>query len=373
MLLHDAVGARETEAAATLRIFRAEEWLEHVVEDVLGHPLAGVRHAEQHVATDLRPRVGLSVGAVDEHHLGLDPQSSAHDHCVASVDDEVHQHLLELARIGIYGAQAVSRHDLELDGLAHHGADERQHPIDELVQIQSPRLKGLTPAESQKPSSQIGGALPGVEHFGHHLPGTACGQLPLEELRVVEDDREQIVEVVGDTSSEAPHRFQSLPAQQLVLQPTLGSSIGYVASDPHGRSVPVAIENHVLYRVDHAPRSRAELDCVVGETPGFGQRCQKQPRRFGRWEELEEAGADDLGGRLEPECADECRIRLHEATIWIGDEVRGDVVVEVELHELTRLVSLTGQGLLVQNRDAIGRFGVPRKDPLDELCVAAVE
>ena len=54
------------------------------------------------------------------------------------------------------------------------------------------------------------------------MPGL---QIVVEKFCVASDDREQIVEVVGDTPGELPERFHLLCLPQLLFRPAFGSDV----------------------------------------------------------------------------------------------------------------------------------------------------
>ena len=102
---------------------------------------------------------------VDLHVGGLDRELAALGHGVAGVDHEVHEHLLDLTRVG-QGQAEVGRERLdELDVFAE---DPPEHLLDtrgDLVEVEADGLQHLLAAEGQKLPGQRHRAIGGFLHL----------------------------------------------------------------------------------------------------------------------------------------------------------------------------------------------------------------
>ena len=90
-----------------------EEGFEDLAQLVLGDADAVVDHPDHRIiARGHRRPVALQVLG-QRHRLGLDPDVAALGHGVAGVDNQVDQHLLDLALVGADAPQPAPRHPAE--------------------------------------------------------------------------------------------------------------------------------------------------------------------------------------------------------------------------------------------------------------------
>src|SRR6516162_8000076 len=80
----------------------------------------------------------------------LDRQLSPQRHSVSSVDDEVHENLLDLPRIGSDGSQARVQEQLQLNIFANQAPEHFAKALDERVQVDDFGYQHLPAAESQQ-------------------------------------------------------------------------------------------------------------------------------------------------------------------------------------------------------------------------------
>src|SRR6266540_2937320 len=118
--------------------------------DVEAHAAPGVRDRQHDVPTG--PQVGLLRGhaLVDHPVRGRDVEPTASGHGITRVDDEVHDHLLDLPAIGGDPAEIRVRHEDELDALGEHAIQDPWHAAHDVVEIQRHRLQHLLAAEYQQ-------------------------------------------------------------------------------------------------------------------------------------------------------------------------------------------------------------------------------
>ena len=101
----DAVDRGQPEAGAVALGLGGEEGLEGAVDGGLVHAGAGVGDTQPDVTARPQAGPGLGVGGVGLQVAGLDAELPAARHGVAGVDGQVHQHLFELAPVGLDGPQ----------------------------------------------------------------------------------------------------------------------------------------------------------------------------------------------------------------------------------------------------------------------------
>ena len=102
-------------------------------------------------------------------------QDATGRHGVGGVDRQVHDHLLDLAAIGVHEEWLVGEVDLEPDRLTQQPAHEGRRIGDHGAQIEALRARRLAPREDQELARQPGAALRVLgqldEAFLHGSPG----------------------------------------------------------------------------------------------------------------------------------------------------------------------------------------------------------
>jgi hypothetical protein len=99
------------------------------------------------------------MGVVQFDVRRLDQQLSAGRHRVAGVDGEVHQDLLELARIGVHAREVRREPGLELDVLAQRSAEQPVQLGHDDVEVEHLGTHHLATAEDQQLARQRGRPL----------------------------------------------------------------------------------------------------------------------------------------------------------------------------------------------------------------------
>ena len=87
---------------------------------------------------------------------GIDGQRAAAGHGVAGVDREVHQHLLQLARVGQDRPQVTGERGDQLDVLAEGPAQHFLHCGDDGVEVEYPWLYHLPAGEGEQLAGEAG-------------------------------------------------------------------------------------------------------------------------------------------------------------------------------------------------------------------------
>ena len=184
--------------------------------------------------------IGVDVILVECHALGLDRQRATVGHRLAGVHRHPDQGLLDLRGVGLDGVEVLALDDRQVHVLAQGALEELVEVGDDLVQVDDLGRRDLAAAEDQELAGERGAALAGLANLGQ-----VCLQLGVaregvgDEVRVVEDDREQVVEVVGDPAGHLADRFQ--PSGPLELRvdaeapELLDAAVGDVGRDREAR------------------------------------------------------------------------------------------------------------------------------------------
>ena len=161
------------------------------------HSAARVAHAQHDVPPRLGGRVLPGKGFIDLNVRGLNDDSSALRHGIASIDCQVHQHLLDLTRVRVDHAQILARHALQFNVLAEQPGQHLLHVIGGLVQIHGYRLQHLPAAEGKQALRQILGRCPCILDLVDHLP--VCfrqARLVFQDFAISQDHSKKIIEVM---------------------------------------------------------------------------------------------------------------------------------------------------------------------------------
>ncbi len=136
------------------------------------------------------------------------------------MNGQIHEHLLELSRIGHDVPESGIERDVEIDVGAKQAAKHLIQVGNGAVEGQDLRLEHLPPAEGEQLAGECRGAMAGVaDLLDVGADGIALFQLLEHEVAVAQDTGQQVVEVVGDAARELSHRLHSLRLATLVLAP----------------------------------------------------------------------------------------------------------------------------------------------------------
>ncbi len=142
---------------------------------------------------------------------GGDRQGSAARHRVARVHGQIEHHLLDLTRVDHQPSQPFVQVEPNLHVLAQQASHHFGQAAQNLIQIHHSRLEQLLATESQQLLRQRRGALTGpvdLEHVGARR--RRFRHRVEQQEAVAEDDRQQVVEIVGDTPGEPADRLHLL-------------------------------------------------------------------------------------------------------------------------------------------------------------------
>jgi hypothetical protein len=204
-LLHDSEDSGEPEPRALARGLRGEERLEDASLGRLVDADARVAHGDHHVVSRHQAVVFGRERRVDLNVRRRDDELSALRHRVPGVHDQVHDDLLDLARIGLHESEIGRQPRLQLDVLAE---EPRQHLAgvrDDLVEIEDLGLHHLAATEREDLPREVGGppsGRPDLLEVGP--PWRRRAHFEQEDVAVAEDHGEDVVEVVGDAPASSP-------------------------------------------------------------------------------------------------------------------------------------------------------------------------
>jgi len=215
----DSVGRGQSQSSALSGTLGGEERLEEVAARGFGHSDAGVGQRDHHVLARTHAQALGGEALVEMHQGGLNGELAAMGHGVARIDRQVHEHLLEPARVGLDGVLRGSRNGHQLDVFADQPPQQFLNLDHQLVDPHGARFERLAAAEGQKLVRQ--GAAP-LRRPPDLLQRGPLGFLqvgpPQQHVAVAGDHREQIIEIVSHTAGQPPYGFHLLCLPELLLE-----------------------------------------------------------------------------------------------------------------------------------------------------------
>ena len=135
-MLDDAVDHGKAEPG-TLRSFGAEERFEDAALGFGVHSYPGVADGEHYIFARLGRRMRASIAFVERDIRSFNGELAAARHRIAGIDRQVHDDLLDLARISLGRAQVGSRHHHQFDILADQAGKHSEVFRDHRIQIEN--------------------------------------------------------------------------------------------------------------------------------------------------------------------------------------------------------------------------------------------
>jgi hypothetical protein len=211
-----------------------------------------------------------------------DGEPAAVGHGVAGVDGEVHEDLLDLARVGLDAAEL----GIELGGQLHVLADGAPQELVDArhrgVEVEDLGLQHLPAREGQELAGERRGLLAGRHDLVEAAAMGGLGGAALEpELSVADDRREQVVEVVGHAPGELADRFHALRLAQLLLELALLGDVAQDAAVGHDPARLVAHRGRRFAGRELAAVFPAQLELEVPDRAPLGQDRHQPPALAG--------------------------------------------------------------------------------------------
>ena len=233
-----------------------------------------------------------------------DRQHTAAGHRVARVDGEVEQCVLELVRID-HGVETGGRQPgLDFDRLGQRAHQQLRHILHQRADLDGSRLQRLAPRKGQQTLDQFGAATGGVERRSDVLAG-ALGvgrQLFLQAAEIADDDRQQVVEVVGEAAGQLSDGLHLLGLDQCRLTGLLLGDVDRQHEGPEHPAVAADLRHDHAARIDAAALLGIPRVFVGHRFAGIGAIEVAVDLAVGLGAEyLLDAAADDVaGGQSEP-------------------------------------------------------------------------
>ena len=247
-----------------LAVLGREERLEGPIPDLGGHPDAVVGDRQARVAP--RFERGDVVGP-DGDGDGCDVDPSAADDRVAGVEEEVHEELLDLPAVRVDPDRLGGRGGGDRDAVAERPPEQVDDLADEHGEIERLRAAGLAAAEEQELTGEVRGLVRRASDRGDVVGDLAVGPQALrDERRVVRDDAEQVVEVVGDAAREPAEALEATGVRELGLEsvalelrfPLVAFELGFAQGGLRGEPLALVAHDPEPHRpavvLDRAPR-----------------------------------------------------------------------------------------------------------------------
>ena len=155
----------------------------------------------------------------DDYFAGFDLDATAGGHGVACVDDEIDQHLFDLAGIGKDRGDVASQVCLEADVFADEASEHGLAAGDHGVEIDHAWVERLPAAEGQELPREGRCARDTGADLVQVITGSGVQRERLHrQFRVTADGSQDVVEIVGHTAGELADGFHALGVDELRVE-----------------------------------------------------------------------------------------------------------------------------------------------------------
>ena len=250
VLFHNAVHGRESKPGALAQLLGGEEGLEETLLGLRVHAGPGVRDGQHHVRAGLHFYAVLHILLIESHVGRLDGQLAAVGHCVARVDRQVHEHLLDLPGVDADTIEGPGWTELQFHILADEPSEHLGGVLDQLIEIDHLGPEGLLPAERKELPRQPGRAVAQLADLGQITVDLGALLHLIEgERGVAFDAGEQVIEVVRHAAGQLADGLQLLRLAQLLFEQL---ALGGVREEADGAGPRVDLNrSHVDVGVNH--------------------------------------------------------------------------------------------------------------------------
>ena len=240
-LIDDAIDGRQAEAGPLALGFRGEERLEDMAQHLPAHPCAVVPDGELEVVARLDIEACFAELLIQRVACRADCQLASARHGVPRVDGQVHDDLLQQARVHAHAAGLIVEEGDQLDILAERAPQELVHLHDHGVGVQDADLDDLLAAEGQQLTGQVRGALARADDLLDGVPErVVLSELVENHAAEPEDGGHDVVEVVRDAAGQPANGLHLLRLQVLLLHLQFARDVALDADVIDNRPVLVA-------------------------------------------------------------------------------------------------------------------------------------
>src|SRR5438046_136321 len=133
MLFHNTVHGRQPESRSFTNLLSGKKGLEDPIQCRCVHPRPCIYYAEPDISACAAVRMCTDKLFTYFYVCGLYCESSALRHCIPSIPDKIHEHLLQLRRICPSHFQVSCKPRMEHDVLAESGLQQFESPRDDVI------------------------------------------------------------------------------------------------------------------------------------------------------------------------------------------------------------------------------------------------
>ena len=217
-LFDNPVYGGQPQSRAFAFILGGEKRFEYLRTGFLVHPPTRVAQGQHHVRAGMDPHVSFGGALIQLDIRSLDRKFSAFRHRITGVDRQIHDHLLDLSRIGLDAPDIRIEQRDPFNVLANKTLEHLIHVGHHGIEVQHPRLQHLLAAERQELLRERGGPLGGLlDLLGVSAHRIVVAEAKEQKIAVSRDGNQQVVEIVGNSAGQSPDRFHFLRLTELLF------------------------------------------------------------------------------------------------------------------------------------------------------------
>ena len=210
IFLEDSLHDRQTQTRPLTGFLGGEKCFEYAGQGFFVDPGSRIVNRNLGIATvnQLAGFIALPIAHLATANLNRNPASIGHG--VTRINRQIHENLPNLHRIGLYIDRVVAGLGHQRNLFADQPGKHLLRILQRRVQVEQHRLRLLFFAEAQKLAGDERGLAGCTYHLLRILGGLRRIRIGNDKAGIAIDDGEQIIEVVGNTSCQFPHRFHLL-------------------------------------------------------------------------------------------------------------------------------------------------------------------
>ena len=218
-LFHNAMSHSQPESGSFADRLGRKKGIKNLGQDVGRNSMSGIGDGQFHIRSLCRTSIDRHLRFSDKDQLCGYPQSTTSGHRIAGVDDQVHNDLFNLSGIGLDASIGAGRFDGQQNVFTDDATQQGCRIRDQAAEIQNPRFNNGSTTKRQQLLRQSGGSLTrftnGRDGFSIRV---AIRHGRKQQVTVAADHRQQVIEVVSDTTSQPPDGFHFLRFMKLVFE-----------------------------------------------------------------------------------------------------------------------------------------------------------